>query len=280
MMEKDEIVVNAYCNYNIQEKRINHNNFGDDLNFLFLQKVMNKIFIPNSMINHPYFKPPKHDTEYCFIGSILSQYATPKSIVWGSGIIRDKDRIYSRPKEILAVRGPLTRQKLLDNGIDCPEVYGDPALLLPLHYYPSIERRYKYGIIPHFNSLDDRALNKFKNNENIKIINFRQYTSYQDVIDEMLSCEFIFSESLHGLIISEAYNIPSKWIDISLEKREKSNFKFHDYFLSQGYDIEKAIDFNGLNISDLELIAKQPYHNHYNLDINKLISACPFELRL
>lgn len=70
---------------------------------------MNKIFIPNSMINHPYFKPPKHDTEYCFIGSILGWLTTPKSIVWGSGIIRDKDRIYSHPKEILAVRGPLTR---------------------------------------------------------------------------------------------------------------------------------------------------------------------------
>ena len=168
----------------------------------------------------------------------------------------------------------------MDKGIDCPEVYGDPALLLPLHYYPNIERKYKYGIIPHFNSLGDRVLNKFKNNENIKIINFRQYKSCHSVIDEMLSCEFIFSESLHGLIISEAYNIPSKWIDISLEKREKSSFKFHDYFLSQGYDIEKALDFNGLNISDLELIAKQPYHNHYNLDINKLISACPFKLHL
>ena len=241
---------------------------------------MNKKFIPSNMINHPYFKPPKHDTEYSFVGSLLGWLTTPKSIVWGSGIIRGKDRIYSHPKEILAVRGPLTRQRLLNEAIDCPEVYGDPALLLPLHYYPSIERRYKYGIIPHMGSLGNSALNKFKNNENIKIINFRQYTSYQDVIDEMLSCEFIFSESLHGLIISEAYNIPSKWIDISLEKREKSNFKFHDYFLSQGYDIEKAIDFNGLNISDLELIAKQPYHNHYNLDINKLISACPFELHL
>ena len=70
---------------------------------------MNKKFIPNNMINHPYFKPPKHDTEYCFIGSILSWFATSKSIVWGSGIIRGKDRIYCHPKEILAVRGPLTR---------------------------------------------------------------------------------------------------------------------------------------------------------------------------
>ena len=36
MMEKDEIVVNAFCSYNIREKRVNHLNFGDDLNFLFL----------------------------------------------------------------------------------------------------------------------------------------------------------------------------------------------------------------------------------------------------
>ena len=113
---------------------------------------MNKKFIPSNMINHPYFKPPKHDTEYCFIGSILSWLATSKSIVWGSGIIRDKDSIYCQPKEVLAVRGPLTRERLLNEGIDCPEVYGDPALLLPLHYYPSIDHKYKYGIMARFNS--------------------------------------------------------------------------------------------------------------------------------
>ena len=70
---------------------------------------MNKKFIPSQIINNRHYKAPKHDTEYCFIGSILSWLATSKSIVWGSGIIREKDNICCSPKEILAVRGPLTR---------------------------------------------------------------------------------------------------------------------------------------------------------------------------
>ena len=36
MMKKDEIVINTFRSYNIREKRVNHLNFGDDLNFLFL----------------------------------------------------------------------------------------------------------------------------------------------------------------------------------------------------------------------------------------------------
>ncbi len=51
-----------------------------------------------------------------------------------------------------AVRGPLTRQFLMDMGIDCPKIYGDPALLLP-KLFPEFKKSEnptkEYIIIPH-----------------------------------------------------------------------------------------------------------------------------------
>ena len=51
------------------------------------------------------------------------------------------------PQKVLAVRGPLSRNYLLENGVDCPDVYGDPALLFPKYYKPHIYKKYKLGII-------------------------------------------------------------------------------------------------------------------------------------
>ena len=84
------------------------------------------------------------------IGSIIESLANKESIIWGSGAMYGGEKVlYEKPKKVLAVRGPLTRKYLLSQGVDCPEVYGDPALLLPKIYNPLIEKKYKLGVIPH-----------------------------------------------------------------------------------------------------------------------------------
>jgi len=75
-------------------------------------------------------------------------------------------------------------------------------------------KKYKLGIIPHHSHIKSYILNKFKDNDDILIIDFTKYNDWKDIIKNIEECEFIVSESLHGLIISEAYRIPNIWISI------------------------------------------------------------------
>ena len=90
-----------------------------------------------------------HHRRYLAIGSILGT-ANEHSEVWGSGFIEENAAILGVPRAVHAVRGPLSRARLLELGIDCPEVYGDPALLLPRFFRPTVEKTHAVGIIPHY----------------------------------------------------------------------------------------------------------------------------------
>ena len=86
------------------------------------------------------------------IGSILNLHfmSSKDNVVWGSGARDAGLPMNGFPKKICAVRGKLTREYLQKRGIDCPEIYGDPVLLLPLVYRPVRKKRHKIGIILHF----------------------------------------------------------------------------------------------------------------------------------
>jgi polysaccharide pyruvyl transferase WcaK-like protein len=121
----------------------------------------------------------------------------------------------------------------LDLGYNCPEVYGDPAILLPEHYKPIVEKRYKLGIIPHY--IDYKLVKAaLKNNEQIKVINLLT-KSVEATTNEILECHNIISSSLHGVIVSQAYGIPALWVKFS-NKLSGDNIKFYDYYQSVNID--------------------------------------------
>lgn len=158
-------------------------------------------------------------------GSILADPDNvSQAVIWGNGFCYYADPVY-KPAEIKAVRGKLTHQMFVKNDIPCPEVFGDPGLLMPVLYSPKIERKQRFGIMPHIVDYD-QAAELFAGTE-YKVIDLR--LPIEQVIDQMLECESIFSSSLHGIIVANAYNMPAAWIKFS-DKIIGDNFKFHDYY--------------------------------------------------
>lgn len=178
--------------------------------------------------------------------------------IWGSGL----GSIPTRPDRILhhhpltrldirAVRGPLTREIMLKYGHRCPEVYGDPAILLPYIYQPKSVVTHDLLIIPQFS----------------KEVEFREkypdyyYASmntndYKSVIDAITSSRKVITSSLHAIILSDCYGVPSV---LFRGLNKKVDFKYLDYYYSTrrrnikiADSFEEALDMEPLPLPDLK----------------------------
>lgn len=163
------------------------------------------------------------------IGSVIHA-AKSDMVIWGSGIRNSETQPPPVNFDIRAVRGPLTRKRMMENGFDCSEIYGDPALLMPLFYNPAIEKKFDYTIIPHYYKEDEIPL-KYKE----KVMS--TFTSdWKGFIDRIIASEYIISSSLHGLILADVYGVPAILYDL-----ENDVFKYEDYFQGTGrYNIPIA----------------------------------------
>ena len=158
------------------------------------------------------------------LGSILHHHEIQDGdTIWGTGFRCGlSDTVKAKNLEIQAVRGPLTRNRLLELGYECPEIYGDPAILMHMLYHPKIEKRYKTALLPHF--LDYWLVSKHDGH----ILSVARPPL--EVINGILAAERLITSSLHGVIIAEAYGIPVIWSCNSNTDR----FKFEDYLASTG----------------------------------------------
>jgi hypothetical protein len=179
-----------------------------------------------------YFKIPyeysKDDYEAISTGSIIKK-ARPGTIVLGSGIIGTTNGCDPQA-DYRFVRGPITRQHVLDNGGQCPEIYGDPAMLLPLLRY-SATKKYDLGLIPHWSQYEmvkQRYPKHF-------IIDLRTDDPLK-TLDEITQCRSIASSSLHGIITAHAYGIPAALLEFDPLKGDGS--KFLDHYRAIGTEPE------------------------------------------
>lgn len=269
LFKGNAIYLNVYSHVSLLMNR--HYNWGDDLNYLFLRKVIKQETL---FYDWNIFSCFLQVDNYLCIGSIIESRSNAKSIIWGSGCI-SKDKPFVKPKKVLAVRGPLTRKRLLEAGVECPEIYGDPALLLPLYYKSVCEKKYKIGVIPHYVDKNCKIVDELRH-EGIKIIDVQNYVNFTDVIDEVNECELVLSSSLHGLILSDAYGIPNIWVEFS-QNIIGDRFKFYDYLLSVGREATVPVYLD--KILNLDELAKNRSYVKPNIDICLLLRSCPFDLK-
>ena len=267
------IVMNAWVF--LRFGKIRHRNFGDELNYYIL-KSLTRMPVSNYTDICSWGRKGKPDL--LFIGSLVEDFTTPDTVIWGSGALYGGNRpLRNKPRKVYAVRGQLTRKYLLDNNVDCPEVYGDPALLCPLLYIPSLEKKYKIGMIPHVDELNHNVVKSLEE-KGIHIIKLVGYDDWHYVIDEICQCEIILSSSLHGLIIADAYGVPNVWVTIS-GKLLGGTFKFFDYFSGVGRTTSSPFELTE-DVSMAELQIKCKDYSPITFDADKFIKAAPIKISL
>lgn len=249
-------------------------NYGDLLGKYLVEKISGKEVVwtkPTKFSLKDLFSPI-----YVTIGSILTN-VNHKCIVWGSGIV---SKAYPVKKaKFLAVRGPQTRKHLINQGFEVPEIYGDPALLLPKHYNPKVEKQYNIGVVPHYRDFN-RVKDFYKNESDILLIDLMT-NDVEDTTNAFLKCERIVSSSLHGVIIAHAYGIPAIWQKFS-DNVFGDDIKYQDYFESvQIPSYKPEVIDTKITINNIEELFKgkktYPDKEIVNKLCEGLMCVCPFK---
>ena len=116
-----------------------------------------------------------------------------------------------------------------------------------------------------------------KNDEDVKIIDVTE--PIQIVIKDILECEMTISSSLHGIIVSHAYNVRSMWIKLT-NKIGGGFFKYRDYYGSLKIDnynemlpyiYNKQISTN----ETIKLINEYP-NPIFPINTKSIVELCPF----
>lgn len=154
-------------------------------------------------------------THFLFVDSVMD-HCTTESIVCGTGIQYVNQNICI-PKLVCYVRGRYTRNRMLELGIECPERYGDPYLLLSNLYHPSDVKvvKHRIGIIiagtttvsGHVSDSDSTITTT---THEYLVLSYDTMTREQ-LVEGILSCNSILSECLKGVILAHAYGKKALW---------------------------------------------------------------------
>jgi pyruvyltransferase len=243
-------------------------NWGDALNTDLIRRISGKELVHIKAVYNWKGAPV-----YNVIGSTLDSMSVRHLEVWGSGFKRAVGLVRRKPQRVHAVRGPLTRKRLQEWNIPCPEVFGDPAMLCPKFFEPASNRaKYPIGIIAHYVDAKHPWISAIRaSRPDVRVIDI--CGGIQNVIREATECRLIASSSLHGLILADAYGIPSTWLRFS-DDIVGGDFKFHDHLLSVDKPLVSPLRvLSSTEVSEMEGRATAP---PARFDFSALWQACPF----
>jgi pyruvyltransferase len=131
---------------------------------------------------------------------------------------------------------------------------GDPALLMPRFYKPDVKIVVgRIGIVPHYIDYEFATQLLSEIDKSVFVIDVR--SEPEAFIDNLLSCQAVISSSLHGLILSDAYNIPNAWVHFS-DRIGGGTWKFYDYYSTTTTPNRSALSVKC--IRDVEHIINNP----------------------
>lgn len=223
-------------------------NFGDILGVRVVRDVASERLGPHSYRGSmPNLQRPR----LAAVGSVMHML-TPGTTVWGCGV-NGKSLSEPLPPEldIRAVRGPLTREYLLDRGVSAPATYGDPGLLLARYWdRPAPQAHGDVVVIQNMNDCDHRKTRPWR------VVS--PLSPLETVVDAIRGASLVVGSSLHALIIADSFGIPARGIHSSVEPR----FKYADYYAGTGRhnaeqaaSISEAIEMGGVQALDWDATA-------------------------
>lgn len=235
-------------------------NFGDELSHVIVERI----------IGHAPRRANSVERKLVALGSMLHA-AHDGDTIWGTGVngkAIELQKHHFTHLDIRAVRGPITRFFLLNHGITCPEIYGDPALTMPL-LFPEFKKTLSrdYIVIPHiFDIINLQKLGLDPADEHLVL----PTEPWDIVVQKILESKLVISSSLHGIIVAEAFHVPARFLRIS---NQEPLLKYYDYYLATGrYNftwatgISEALSLGGEApaIFDAQaLLAAFPYDQYY-----------------
>ncbi len=185
------------------------NNFGDLLGPWIVARVHKLLGLGRPVSRHH---------RLLSVGSIMHM-SREGDVVWGSGVNGKMSPYVFPALDVRAVRGPLSANALRQSGCRVPEVYGDPALLIP-HLWSDAElgiRRRSGGtvIVPNFHDVTAAPAGALNPRGNVI-----------ERIRKIAAAERVVASSLHAIIIADAYEVPAVLVTSGVEP----TFKYEDYF--------------------------------------------------
>ena len=198
-----------------------YSNFGDELNAWLWPRLL------------PDFFDEDDSTLFLGIGSVIGKQRIDKQdyrqgqrrIVFGSGFVsgyHEKPDLSDPDWDVFFVRGPETAKTL---GLTPEKSLGDSAILIravvDAHSRPTTG---KIGFIPHWQSLDRGHWETVCQLAGVELIDPR--ASVDTILQEILECECVLSEALHGAVVADALRVP--WIAcLPIVKSHRA--KWHDW---------------------------------------------------
>ncbi|QBG46592.1 polysaccharide pyruvyl transferase family protein [Verrucomicrobia bacterium S94] len=221
----------------------------------------------------------KNRCDLVAVGSLLDRFHEHvfhrKIHVWGTGFIEEQASRKAR-FHYHALRGKSSASLL--KGCDV-QIFGDPGLLAD-RIWPELKvrpKKYRVGVIPHY---EDRSLPRLK-----EFVNAIPGAKVIDVFDEVrgvlrmiAECEFIYSSSLHGLIVADAFGVPNAWVKLS-DRVRGDDFKFIDYYSAFGWEREQVnpVDLlSGVESKYIESLMQRYSRTGIEMLKDNLSAAFPF----